>query len=118
VDPQTATVRLGQRAELEAFAAEVADLTLAAGVSLPRRAEVQVRHRAAPVPCRVQPRVGGALIVFDTPIVSVVKGQHAVFYDGERVLGGGVIAGTQRSVEASQLSSSGAPESRGSEVRA
>jgi tRNA-uridine 2-sulfurtransferase len=118
VDPQTATVRLGQRAELQAFAAEVVDLTLAAGVSLPLRAEVQVRHRAAPVACRVQPRAGGALILFDTPIVSVVKGQHAVFYDGERVLGGGVIAGTQRSVEDSQLGSSGEPECRGSEVRA
>jgi tRNA-specific 2-thiouridylase len=103
VDPETATVRLGQRSELEAFGAEIAEATWAEGTSLPCRAEVQVRYRAAPVPCEVRPHPGGALAIFDQPIVSVVKGQNAVFYAGERVLGGGVIAGTLRS------SSVGAP---------
>lgn len=96
VEPATATVRLGSRAELTMLAAEIAELRLAEGVTLPLRAAVQVRHRAAAVPCQVRPHPGGALAVFDAPIVSVVKGQHAVFYDGERVLGGGVIVATLR----------------------
>jgi tRNA-specific 2-thiouridylase len=96
VDPDTATVQLGSRAELEAVGARLTDLALSEGTSLPFRAEIQVRYRATPVACEVKPHAGGAVVTFDTPIVSVVKGQHAVFYDGERVLGGGVIAGALR----------------------
>ena len=99
VEPATATVRLGSRDELVTEAASVVELQLAPGVSLPLRAQVQVRHRAAPVDCTVQAAPGGALVVFDTPIVAVVKGQHAVFYDADRVLGGGVIDGTARAGE-------------------
>jgi tRNA-specific 2-thiouridylase len=96
VDPLTATVRLGQREELATSAAEVTELRLSEGTTLPLRAAVQVRYRGSPVGCEVRPLPGGALVVFDAPVISVVKGQHAVFYDGERVLGGGVIARTSR----------------------
>jgi tRNA-specific 2-thiouridylase len=94
VDPETATVRLGSRSELLAAGAELAEVVLGDGVELPRRAEVQVRHRATPVRCEVRRHDGGARVSFDAPIAAVVKGQHAVFYDGERVLGGGTIART------------------------
>ncbi|MDQ2645716.1 MAG: tRNA 2-thiouridine(34) synthase MnmA, partial [Myxococcota bacterium] len=55
------------------------------------RAAVQVRYRAKPVPCEVRATADGAELGFDTPITAVVKGQHAVLYDGDRVLGGGTI---------------------------
>jgi tRNA-specific 2-thiouridylase len=92
VDPETATVKLGARSELLSAGAELVELGLAEGVKLPLRASVQVRYRATPVPCEVRPHEGGARLSFDTSVAAVVRGQHAVLYDGDRVLGGGTIA--------------------------
>nr|PZN27856.1 MAG: tRNA 2-thiouridine(34) synthase MnmA [Pseudomonadota bacterium] len=89
IDPESATVRLGPREALEAAAAEVTELALAEGVTLPLRAEVQVRYRARPVTAEVRALGTGAIVLFDTKVISVVPGQYAVFYDGERLLGGG-----------------------------
>lgn len=59
----------------------------------PIRAAVRIRsrHREAPAAVRI---LGDDLweVVFDTPQAAVTPGQAAVFYDGERVLGGGWIA--------------------------
>jgi tRNA-uridine 2-sulfurtransferase len=60
--------------------------------STPIRAEVQIRYRSAPVPVTIIPLEGArARIVFDEPQFSVTPGQAAVWYDGEKVLGGGII---------------------------
>ena len=65
------------------------------GLAAPRRAldvEVQVRYRSAPVRARLQPQgVGSCDLVFEQPQFSIAPGQAAVFYDGEVVLGGGLI---------------------------
>lgn len=58
----------------------------------PVRAQVRVRHRHAGAGARVEPAPeGAATIRFDAPVEAVTPGQAAVFYDGERVLGGGWI---------------------------
>ncbi|MGG6294744.1 tRNA 2-thiouridine(34) synthase MnmA [Leptolyngbya sp. AN02str] len=60
--------------------------------STPIRAEVQIRYRATPVGATVAPLEGNrARIVFDEPQFGVTPGQAAVWYDGEVVLGGGII---------------------------
>jgi tRNA-specific 2-thiouridylase len=42
----------------------------------------------------VEPLAGAtAHVRFDEPVIAVTPGQAAVFYDGERVLGGGWIEG-------------------------
>lgn len=51
---------------------------------------VKVRSLAKPVPARFD----GEHVHFDTPEYGVAPGQAAVFYDGERVLGGGWIEET------------------------
>lgn len=79
------------RGVVEAAAAELTELSLAEGVTLPLRADVQIRYRARPVPAEVRALGAGALVQFETKVVSVVPGQYAVFYDGDRVLGGGRI---------------------------
>jgi tRNA-specific 2-thiouridylase len=58
-----------------------------------RRAQVQVRHRHAPVAASILPgdAPGEALVRFDTAERAVAPGQAAVFYDGQVVLGGGWI---------------------------
>ena len=56
---------------------------------------VRVRYRQQDVPCEVTLRTdGGAAVVFSGPQRAVTPGQYAVFYDGARCLGGGVISAT------------------------
>ncbi|MEO0968572.1 MAG: tRNA 2-thiouridine(34) synthase MnmA [Cyanobacteria bacterium J06639_18] len=60
--------------------------------SAPIKAEVQVRYRSQPVPVRIIPLENSrARVVFDEPQFSITPGQAAVWYDGEKVLGGGII---------------------------
>ncbi len=64
-----------------------------AGLSEPRRAFVQIRHRHRAGAAMIHPDGdGGVRVEFDEPQQAVSPGQAAVFYDeDERVLGGGWI---------------------------
>jgi tRNA-specific 2-thiouridylase len=55
-----------------------------------RRCTVKLRAREAPHPAEIIPTEGGAAVRLDTPALAA-PGQACVFYDGERVLGGGFI---------------------------
>lgn len=57
---------------------------------------VKVRYRSPDVPCRVSHTQHGWQVVFEQPEWAVTPGQSAVFYQGERCLGGGVIESFQR----------------------
>ena len=60
--------------------------------SSPIRAEVQVRYRSKAVPVTIIPLENSrARVVFDEPQFSITPGQAAVWYDGEKVVGGGII---------------------------
>ncbi len=63
---------------------------------IPRRVQAQVRYRQAPVPATLQPDGDGFRLRFDAPQFAVTVGQSAVLYDGERLLGGGVIRSRRR----------------------
>lgn len=61
-------------------------------IQTPIRAEVQVRYRSPAVPVNIIPLGEGRLkLVFDEPQFGITPGQAAVLYDGEKVLGGGII---------------------------
>jgi tRNA-specific 2-thiouridylase len=56
----------------------------------PRRCGVKLRARDAVQGAVVAPTPDGAEVLLDTPALAA-PGQACVFYDGERVLGGGFI---------------------------
>jgi tRNA-specific 2-thiouridylase len=91
LDAESATVTLGAPESLLATSAVLSELSLAPDVSLPVRCGVQVRYRGQPARAEVRGQPGGAVVRFDEPQRAVVRGQFAVLYDGDRVLGGGVI---------------------------
>lgn len=95
LDPLQNVVCVGPRAALET------EWLLATGVNLialerlaePLRVEARIRHGAPRVPAKVAPQSPGVVEVrFDTPQRAVTPGQSVVFYRGEVVVGGGVIA--------------------------
>ena len=96
IDAETATVHLGEGAELHSTAAELDDVVLAPGVALPLDARVRVRYRHEGATARIESRTAStASVRFTTPVRAVSRGQVAVFYDGDRVLGGGRITSRQ-----------------------
>ena len=61
--------------------------------ALPYRCSAKTRYRQPEKPCTVYPAGGNAVrLVFDEPLRAITPGQSAVLYDGEIVLGGGIIA--------------------------
>ena len=93
IDPAGNRVVVGAAHELDAREAEVADLRFLSGPrEAPFRAEVRVRHRAKEAGATVFPRTDGtARVCFDAPVRAVAPGQSCVFYDGDVVIGGGVL---------------------------
>jgi tRNA-specific 2-thiouridylase len=65
--------------------------TSIAAPATPIRADVQIRYRSLAVPATVIPLEDRVRIVFDEPQSSITPGQAAVWYDGEVLLGGGII---------------------------
>jgi tRNA-specific 2-thiouridylase len=56
----------------------------------PRRCTVKLRAREVPHAAEIHPTGDGAEVWLDTPSLAA-PGQACVFYDGDRVLGGGFI---------------------------
>ncbi len=58
----------------------------------PLPAEVKIRYKAAPAPATLEPLGEHRVrMLFDLPLRDITPGQRAVAYDGEMVLGGGMI---------------------------
>jgi tRNA-specific 2-thiouridylase len=95
VDAPGNRVVVGPAAALESREARVGGLRLsAAAPGGPFRAGVRIRHRAAETPATVAPGPDAtARVVFESPVRAVTPGQSCVFYEGDLVLGGGVIRG-------------------------
>lgn len=96
IDAEAARIELGPVEKLMAKSAELTEVSLASDVTLPFDCEVQVRYRGTPLRARVSRSEGGARVSFEKPVQAVVPGQFAVFYQGERVLGGGLIRSAER----------------------
>ncbi len=89
-------VVVGRAEELETSGACVAGVSWTRGEAPPAgcRARVQIRYRHDAAPAKLSPGPEQEVAVrFDEPVRALARGQAAVFYDGDEVLGGGWIAG-------------------------
>ena len=91
--PETHDVVLGERDGLLADGLRASRVNwLIEQPAQTRACSVKIRYRHEPVAGVVTPLAdGGATVRFDIPQSAVTPGQAVVFYDGERVLGGGWI---------------------------
>ena len=53
--------------------------------------DCRIRYRNQGTPARLYREDEGLRVEFDTPVESVTPGQSAVFYEGDDVVGGGII---------------------------
>ena len=97
IDPETRRLIVGPRAALAVGAASVEQINWLAEDQ--REVAAKVRSMAPAVPARWD----GATLTFATPEYGVAPGQSAVFYDGERLLGGGTIMATEAAVRAESV---------------
>jgi len=99
VNAASNTVVVGLEEDLLEAACLVGDLNLLSvdGLAEPVRAEAKVRYASPAAPATVWPLPDGRLRVeFDSPQRALSPGQSAVFYQGDRVLGGGIIEAGRR----------------------
>lgn len=95
INPAKNTVMLGDADQLKATHMLVEDINVADMNELLTcsNLSVRIRYRSQPIPCQAIPLENQKLLVkFATEASAITPGQSAVFYDGNRVLGGGFIA--------------------------
>jgi tRNA-specific 2-thiouridylase len=95
IDPDANTVTLGPRAALDApgLVTAAVNWLLPAPPAAGARVLARIRYNHAGAPATLHPRAdGGVEARFEAPQAAVTPGQLAVFYDGERCLGGAPIA--------------------------
>lgn len=94
IDAATNTLTVGGREELLRRSCRTEDVRYVKGSppAGPFRAGVKVRSHAPEASALVTPLGDQARIDFDEPQRALAPGQAAVFYDGDRVVGGGPIA--------------------------
>ena len=94
IRPETNEVVLGTNDELFGRELNVTDFNWIAGTapsdSFSCKAKIRYRQEEQPATATILPN-GDVHISFDEPQRAITKGQAAVLYDGDTVLGGGVI---------------------------
>src|SRR6266403_6162554 len=95
LDAERNTVRVGEARDLDSdrVVAEAVNFIACEPPRTPLRVEAKIRHSHRPAAATVCALEGNrAQVVFDTPQRAASPGQSVVFYDGDVVVGGGVIA--------------------------
>ena len=96
IDPESNTVTIGSNDDLmkTTLYARKVNLIAMDRIETPLRCSAKIRYRHKAQPCTVtQPEEDLLKVVFDEPQRAITPGQSVVLYDGDVVLGGGVITG-------------------------
>jgi len=92
IDPGIGTITVGEEKHLYASRFQCADLNwLVDPIDIPHTIQAKIRYRHTPVPARLEISDENAEVIFEIPQRAITPGQSAVFYDDDRVLGGGII---------------------------
>lgn len=94
INPQQNVLVVGTADELGRGSLTAKHVTWVSGITPtePFRAEVKIRYKSTPVPALVEPLPDSRMsITFDASLRDITPGQGAVVYNGDQVLGGGVI---------------------------
>jgi tRNA-specific 2-thiouridylase len=94
MNPQANTLVVGTTDELGGTSLTAKRVNWVSGEtpSAPFHAEVKIRYKAKQVPAWVEPLPDTRIaITFDEPLRDITPGQGAVVYDGDQVVGGGII---------------------------
>lgn len=103
IDPENNVIRVGRASDLLCGEFQTAHVNWVsiAPPSDQIRGQVRIRNQHAPAPAWIIPEgQDRAFIRFDAPQRAVTPGQAAVFYDGDAVLGGGIIMRQKSSLPA------------------
>jgi tRNA-uridine 2-sulfurtransferase len=87
------TLVVGGKEDVLSQSVVVRDVSWVSGKvpALPFSADVKIRSRHVGAPATLEEHPAGAKILFESAQSSVTPGQFAVFYEGDSVVGGGVI---------------------------
>jgi tRNA-specific 2-thiouridylase len=94
VIPDLNLVVLGPPEDLDTRTCQVADLNIFSHENLgeEKRVDVKFRYGSPPVPATLHWASETSMsVTFENPVRALSPGQSAVFYEGDRVLGGGII---------------------------
>ena len=89
--PETNQIVVGLKEELEEYDVELRDMNMF-DESTSFDTTVKLRYRTTAVPCHVEINGDMARIKLKEPVLGVAKGQAAVFYNDNKLIGGGWIA--------------------------
>ncbi len=94
LDPVHNSIKIGERQDAYSESMLVKDWQLTDNLQKEKKREVdvKVRYKSAPVKGTISLHETYLFIRFDEPVFAITPGQSAVFYDGDLLIGGGVIA--------------------------
>jgi tRNA-specific 2-thiouridylase len=90
INPEKNQIVVGSRDELRVDSFKIEKINMFDTLE-EFEASVKIRYRTKDVPCRVKIKDDNGLVELLEPVFGLAKGQVAVFYDGDRVLGSGII---------------------------
>jgi tRNA-specific 2-thiouridylase len=90
IKPKENEIVVGLKDELDINSFEIKDINMFIDKK-EFECSVKIRYRSAKTPCRVKVEGSCARVELKEPVQGLAAGQMAVFYDGQKVIGGGWI---------------------------